>query len=274
MTLLRIGDMARLGGVSIRMLRHYHEVGLLVPVEVDEFTGYRSYDAGQLPRLRQLVTLRDIGLGLAEIDDALIDDERFATALERHLGVLEGERDEIDRRLGQLRQLMQRRHEEHTVTNPAELDFEIKEIPSRLVAQLTAIAPSWAPSDIGPTIQPLYPELIRRMELAGVAIAGPSTAWYEDTDDGQIAVHATLTIAERPGRDVDFEVLELPGIQVAGCALHVGSMDNCDDTYQALLTRLDREGWRALGYSRELDVQCEPDKPWITELQLPVERAV
>ena len=60
--MLSIGDFARLGQVSPRMLRHYDEIGLLSPDRVDPATGYRYYAAHQLARLHRLVALRDLGL--------------------------------------------------------------------------------------------------------------------------------------------------------------------------------------------------------------------
>jgi MerR-like DNA binding protein len=47
-----IGEFARLGGVSVRTLRHYDEIGLLQPATVDPDTGYRGYSADQLGPLR------------------------------------------------------------------------------------------------------------------------------------------------------------------------------------------------------------------------------
>ena len=49
--MLKIGDFARLGQVSVRMLRNYDELGLLTPAHVDQWTNYRSYTADQLARL-------------------------------------------------------------------------------------------------------------------------------------------------------------------------------------------------------------------------------
>ena len=279
MASLRIGDLARLGGVSVRMLRHYHELGLLVAAEVDGLTGYRSYDHVQIGRLRRLVALRDVGLGLVEIGRVLDGEVEIEATLEAHRRVLADEAADVDRRLALLGELLALHRNGNDMTDrtemldPAQIEFEVKAIESRLVAQLTAVADSWAPTDIGPTIQPLYPELMSRMEAAGVKIAGPSTAWYGDTEDGRIAVHATLAIAARPSGDVDFEVLELPGIAQAACAVHRGTMHNCEITYQALVARLQQEGWTSLGYSRELDIECGPDVEWVTELQIPVERA-
>ena len=46
--MFNIGEFARLGGVSVRALRHYDEIGLLRPAKVDPLTGYRGYSAAQL----------------------------------------------------------------------------------------------------------------------------------------------------------------------------------------------------------------------------------
>lgn len=57
-----IGDLSQLGGVTPRMLRHYHDLGVLVPAEVDDATGYRRYDATQLADLVQVLALKGLGL--------------------------------------------------------------------------------------------------------------------------------------------------------------------------------------------------------------------
>jgi DNA-binding transcriptional MerR regulator len=78
-----IGEFARLGAVSIRALRHYDEIGLLPPAEVDPVTGYRSYSAKQLRQLNRIVAPKDLGLTLgvearlrhiAQEDDMPADD--------------------------------------------------------------------------------------------------------------------------------------------------------------------------------------------------------
>ena len=49
-----IGEFARHGRVSVRMLRHYDAIGLLRPACVDPVTGYRSYEVSQLAELNRL----------------------------------------------------------------------------------------------------------------------------------------------------------------------------------------------------------------------------
>ncbi|MGZ8717745.1 MAG: MerR family transcriptional regulator [Aeromicrobium sp.] len=63
--------MARLGRVSVRMLRHYDAIGLLHPAHVDDVTGYLSYRASQLARLNRINALKDLVLTLQQVQDIL-----------------------------------------------------------------------------------------------------------------------------------------------------------------------------------------------------------
>ncbi|MEE4023848.1 MerR family transcriptional regulator [Gordonia sp. PKS22-38] len=67
-----VGDVARLVGVSVRTLHHYDHVGLVVPSERTP-TGYRVYDAGDVERLHQVLTYRELGFSLEQIA-TLLDD--------------------------------------------------------------------------------------------------------------------------------------------------------------------------------------------------------
>src|SRR6059036_1535557 len=72
--MLTIGAFARLGGVSVRTLRHYEQVGALMPAETDPATGYRYYRARQLARLHRIQALKDLGLSLQQLGPLLDDD--------------------------------------------------------------------------------------------------------------------------------------------------------------------------------------------------------
>ncbi|MEA2450062.1 MAG: MerR family transcriptional regulator, thiopeptide resistance regulator [Thermoleophilaceae bacterium] len=67
---MRIGELADATGMTVRALRHYHEVGLLVPSERSE-AGYRLYSHGDVQRLFRIRALRRLGLGLDEVRAAL-----------------------------------------------------------------------------------------------------------------------------------------------------------------------------------------------------------
>lgn len=62
-----IGEFASIGRVSVRMLRHYDEIGLLAPARVDPFTGYRFYDGRQFETLGRILEFKDLGFRLDEV---------------------------------------------------------------------------------------------------------------------------------------------------------------------------------------------------------------
>ena len=65
--MLKIGEFSKLSRVSVRMLRHYDEIGLLKPAEIDRFTEYRYYREDQLPTAGRIAALKDMGFSLADI---------------------------------------------------------------------------------------------------------------------------------------------------------------------------------------------------------------
>ena len=88
---LPIGDFARATQISVRMLRHYHQIGLLTPAESDPQTGYRRYTTEQIPRAQVIRRFRDLEMPLetraqfAQLVGRLAED--LACSLrERHLG--------------------------------------------------------------------------------------------------------------------------------------------------------------------------------------------
>mgnify|MGYP003291911950 CR=1 FL=1 len=65
--MLKIGEFSKLSRVSVRMLRHYDDIGLLKPVEIDLFTGYRYYEVDQLVVIGRITSLKDMGFKLSDI---------------------------------------------------------------------------------------------------------------------------------------------------------------------------------------------------------------
>ena len=97
--MFRIGEFARLAGVSAKLLRAWDELGLFRPVWVDRANGYRYYSPAQLPALRRILALRDVGVPLAAIADLVAGGADLQGALTRRRAELERERREIERRL-------------------------------------------------------------------------------------------------------------------------------------------------------------------------------
>lgn len=78
--LLRIGAFAKLGGVTIKTLRHYESLGIMRPSVTDRRTSYRYYRAEQVERLDAIVALASAGVPLRLIPQVLEADARERTA--------------------------------------------------------------------------------------------------------------------------------------------------------------------------------------------------
>jgi len=63
---LKVGDLARRTGLTVRTLHHYDEIGLLSPSRRTR-SGHRLYALSEVRRLQQIASLRQVGLSLEEI---------------------------------------------------------------------------------------------------------------------------------------------------------------------------------------------------------------
>lgn len=127
--MLKIGDFSKLSRISIRMLRHYDELGLLVPKATDNFTSYRYYAEDQLPVAGRIVAMRDMDFGLAAIGEILKNYDN-PQALAEFLAVKQAE----------VNDAMQKLFEKHVpqatreyIENRLKRDALVKEKPKRPV---------------------------------------------------------------------------------------------------------------------------------------------
>ncbi|MFF7453052.1 MerR family transcriptional regulator [Kitasatospora sp. NPDC008115] len=276
--MLNIGDFAKHGRVSVRMLRHYDAIGLLRPARVDPVSGYRCYEAAQLARLNRLIALKDLGFTLHQVRAVL--DEEVDTAELR--GMLRLRRAELAaamaadaERLARVEARLRTIESEGTMSTH---DVVVKRVPAVRVAELTGVAAGYEPQDIGPVIGPLFEELCGRLAAAGINHAGPSVARYEDTGDGDgsVLIRAAVPIPATvdPAGEHGFAVVDLPAVEEAASVVHRGSMDASLGAGQALARFIEENGYRSTGYARELYLECPEDEAdWVTELQEPVVRA-
>src|SRR5688500_19719975 len=96
-----IGSFARLAGISPKQLRAYDALGLFRPVWVDPSSAYRYYSPAQLPELRRILALRQLGMPIDQIG-RLASGGSLREALEERRAELERERRRVAERLSAL----------------------------------------------------------------------------------------------------------------------------------------------------------------------------
>ncbi|WP_409492927.1 MerR family transcriptional regulator [Amycolatopsis sp. cmx-11-12] len=268
-----IGDFAKHGRVSVRMLRHYDGIGLLRPAHVDPFSGYRSYAGEQLARLNRVIALKDLGFTLTQVQEILdaeigVDELRGMLRLRR--AELEAAIAADETRLKAVEARLLSIESEGRM--PSE-DVVVKSLPAVRVAELTGTASGYVNEEIGPVVQRLYEELFPA--LGGITPSGPLIAYYEDEPDGErVLIHAAVPITAETNGTEGFSTVSLAEVPAAATILHRGSMKTVLSSYQALAKWVDAHGYRASGPAREYYVDCPADEDkWATELQQPITKA-
>ncbi|THG35458.1 MerR family transcriptional regulator [Glaciibacter flavus] len=270
-----IGEFAAVGRVSVRMLRHYDSIGLLVPARVDDRTGYRRYSNEQVPRLLRIVELRHLDVGLdriAEVFAAQDEDEAVRLTLLERRQEIEAMIDHetalltrIDRRLRQL---------EGTALMSTPVSY--RPLDAITVYAVSGVAPGMGPDHVGPVVGPLIEQLDTALEAARRPILPPAVFWYEPIDDGErLVVNVSQTAEPDPRAGDGYGVVELPAVALAATVLHHGDMTGIGDTWTALVEQLVADGYRLAGANREVYLHAPghvPGPDWVTEVQVPVER--
>ncbi|KAA0023003.1 MerR family transcriptional regulator [Antrihabitans cavernicola] len=266
-----IGDFARHGRISVRMLRHYDSIGLLRPARVDRSTGYRFYEAAQLARLNRVVALKDLGFTLAQVQ-AILDENVSGAELRGMLRLRQSElRTQISKdqdRLGQVEARLRIIESEDFMPTD---DVIVKPLPAIRIAELTGTAAGYEHNEIGPVVAPMFGDIVGRLQRAGVPITGPAVALYENAADGSVIVHAGMQVNAEPSDEYDFTITDLPAIERAATVLHCGSMDTVGNSWQNLGRWIDMNGHRSHGFAREVTIEYTEDPAgWVTELQEPI----
>lgn len=281
--MFKIGEFSKLSRVSVRMLRHYDQLGLLKPVQTDSFTNYRYYRADQLPRLNRILALRDLGFSLEQIA-GMLDEELPAEQL---LGMLKLRRAEIEQQMQDEQLRLARLEARIQLLNRKDVDMYdvvVRNVGTELVASYRAVA------EDDDRITSMFDELetyVSRFERAR-ADRPPFTIYhdveYRETDiDAEVTVPLSFAI---PGTDV-IRVFETQPVENMACVVHTGSYAALYQAYNALLNWIEANNYRMLGPIREVYLRYGADglgfdlpptylerdaNQFVTELQLAVQK--
>ena len=156
-TKLKIGAFSQMMQVTVKTLRHYEQKGLLIPAEVDEWTGYRYYTLAQMQKLNAIRDLQRLGFSLDEIQELYEEDSHSPSVRQISEKIEETER--------QLRSLIRRRNQlldwrnARNKMNDME-KFSIQSLPEIIVASHREVIPNY--EALGPLcVQTIGPEMKR-----------------------------------------------------------------------------------------------------------------
>jgi effector-binding domain-containing protein len=274
-------EFARIGMVSVRMLRCFEATGLLRPGRIDPASGRACYAANQLPRLNRILALTDLGFSLPQawaILETAVSESELRGMLRLRQAELAAQITADTARLERVEaRLVTIAKEGYLPRN----EVVTKEVAPIRIAELAAIADSYAAETLDRVIRPLRSALTSRLDAAGVRPDGPAMAYYDarpgyeprpGTVTEAVTVHAAVPVRAEAGQAGDFAIAELPGAGPAATIVHHGPMEEVGTSFEALARWIDANGYTSTGLVREVFLDCPADAPeqWVTELQVPV----
>jgi DNA-binding transcriptional MerR regulator/effector-binding domain-containing protein len=264
-----IGDFSRMTHLSVKTLRHYHDVGLVEPDQVDSATGYRYYSLAQIPTAQVVRRLRELDMPIPDIKAVLVSVPDVRNQLiANHLNRLEDELASTRQAVNALRDILLRPSDASAV------------IAHRTVAAVAAIAIQEVVErdDLLVWWQGALGELHATVDAQHLAQAGASGGLYASDIFQHDCGHATVFIpvegtVRRIGRVMPMTV---PPAELA-VMRHFGPLDDVDLIYGALGSYAARHEISVDGPLREYyvcDAWNTPDPSrWQTDVGWPVFRA-
>lgn len=271
-TKLKIGEFSQMMQVTVKTLRHYEQKGLLLPDEVDEWTGYRYYSIDQMQKLNTIRNLQQLGFSLDEIKEIFEEDSQVPT-----IEQLSEKIEETQRQLQKLRTRRERLlHWRNTRKNISKMEkFSIQSLPEIIVASHREVIPNY--EALGPLcVNVIGPEMQRlgcECPPPGYCFTIEHNQEYSPTDI-DIEYCEQVTAMGADSKVIQFKKIE--AVPVAICMKHYGPYERFYESYMALFQYIEEQGYQISGHPRYCYIdgawnQEDPEK-WLSIIQVPVEK--
>lgn len=229
--MLKIGDFSKLSRISIRMLRHYDEIGLLTPMNTDNFTSYRYYSESQLPVANRITALKNMGFSLAtiaEIMKSYDDPESLSHFLAVKQTEVREQAIEVQQRLLLLETAIKRLREGRMMMK---YDVTVKTLPERTVASVRKIIPSYDQEGI------LWGILMQETATINMQQDDPCYTLAMFHDEGHkernVDVEVQMTVKGNYKNTENVVFKTEPAVEIAS-ATYKGSYEQVTDVNQAV----------------------------------------
>lgn len=238
---LTIGEFSKMTHLSVKALRHYHDVGLLEPAAVDNASGYRHYTPEQVGTAQAIRRFRDLDMPIDDVREVLEAPDVAARnrAILVHLERMHERLEETQATVASLQALL-------TDQRHAPQPVEIRRLPALHVLATSATVTF---DGCSTWLDPALADLHAAADRAGLTVVGPDSAVYPDEffEENKGEVTAFLSVAGKTG---GVEITELPASTVA-VLVHEGTFADLDQAYGALGTVVAERGIGGPGPIRE-----------------------
>ena len=270
-TKLKIGEFSKMMQVTVKTLRYYEQKGLLLPYEVDEWTGYRYYSIYQMQRLNIIRGLQQQGFTLEEIKELLEDGEQMPSIdqLTQKIEETEHQLQLLIKRRSQLLKWLDSHKQIKTMGK-----VNIQSLPEIIVASHREIIPNYdalgelCVNKIGPEMQ----RLGCKCPPPGYCFTIEHNKEYRSTD---LDIEYCEQVEEM-GKDSNIiQFKHLPAVEKALCIKHIGGYERFHESFAEAFRYIEEKGYKPIGHTRicYIDGVWNKDNPeqWLSIIQIPIE---
>ena len=270
-TRLKIGEFSRLMQVTVKTLRHYEQKRLLIPDEIDEWTGYRYYGITQMSKLNSIRQLQQLGFTLEEIKE-LYDDESHTPSVEQLTEKIEETEKQLQRLMSRRNQLLEWIDSRKKIKKMEK--FSIESLPEVIVASHREIIPDYSAlgtlccTVIGPEMQ----RLGCKCPPPGYCFTIEHNKEYTPTD---IDIEYCEQVEEMGTDSSIIQFKTLPMVPKALCMKHYGPYNRFYESFTEAFAYMEEKGYKITDHPRTCYIdgiwnQEDPEK-WLSIIQIPIE---
>lgn len=266
----KIGDFSKMSKVTIKALRFYEKLGLLVPSYINESNGYRYYESSQLMDISKIVSLKQIGLSIEEIKKVINGEINIEDVLNSKKKEIQGDIKEYNYRLSKINYLLEEKNMENEI-------FE-KKVPSYYVYYKYGVLKDYSEAasfiqtsgteclELNPSIKCVEPDYCFVNYLDGA---------YKEKNI-KIRYAQAVKKEKEPFKESDsIKFMTIPEENCI-CIYHKGDYDEIGKSYNKLLKYIENNQYEIKDYPRECYIDGiwnkEDIKDWLTEIQIPIKK--
>ncbi|MDV4151310.1 MerR family transcriptional regulator [Clostridium sp. AL.422] len=248
--MFRIGEFSQLVKVSPRMLRHYEKCGIFYPAEIDMVNGYRLYSSTQIPLLMRIISLRDMGFSINEINDIIdnyedkdyIEEVMNRKSTEIEISIAE-QKDKINRLSTTLEKVANGNY------STTCRDIVLREVPKIKVLSLREVIPNYSYQE--GMWERLY-SFIGRNNLYSI-LTGDVISIYHDLEykEQNVDIEIGVTISELRENQGNYIFKELDSIENAATVICDGPFEKTLPEGEGVLAKwIEDNGYTIIGSER------------------------
>ena len=270
-TRLKIGEFSRLMQVTIKTLRHYEQKELLIPDEVDEWTGYRYYSIGQMQKLNSIRNLQRLGFTLEEIRD-LHDDESHTPSIEQLTEKIKETEKQLQLLIARRDQLIEWSDSQKKIKEMKK--FTIESLPEVIVASHREVI-----SDYSALGMLCYNVIGPEMQRLGCKCPPPGYCFTVEHNKEYTPTGIDIEYCEQVeemGTDSSIiQFKKLPAVPKVLSMKHYGPYDRFYESFTEGYAFMEENGYKIAGQPRTCYIdgiwnQEDPEK-WLSLIQIPIE---